>query len=134
MIVHVRTEMFAMTNEKDFSYSSEDSGMALRSTIPRLAQQCLRTQSIAYPRRIVQSGTFRRTFHVCPSLRTEEKSNGGPTSEPLEGEVVPNKAVEQPSADAKKEVPPPPPKRQVDPKDHEIAKLKVGPTALHTLM
>lgn len=131
--------------------------MSLRIPLMRCVRLLGQTQRIAAVRRpmLIQNRLPRRTFHVFPALRTEAP-NPKPSETSTEAESQPPQPepaqtaseapVEQTKAEATQEPPqkpaeekpspakpdiPPPPKREVDPKDHELAELKVP--SLHRL-
>jgi hypothetical protein len=88
---------------------------------------------------------LRRPFHAYPPLREVASGSSSPNSASAE----PSSSAEQPeptpessdspvkaeetSSTSKHDIPPPPPKRNVDPKDHELAELKVNTIPHHDI-
>lgn len=100
-----------------------------------------------YPRPILRQLPIQRTlparrlFHVYPPIRDLADSSSSnpstestPPTESSESSSTANESSETPetktpiedSSPKKPDIPPPPPKRDVDPKDHELAELKVN--------
>ena len=120
--------------------------MSLRVSLlrcSRLLQQSHRIQ-IVRPH-LVQNLVLRRPFHVYPPLR-EVDSGPSSSDSPNSTSADPSSSTEQPESTpetsepavkaeetaptSKPDIPPPPAKRNVDPKDHELAELKVH-TIIH---
>lgn len=107
--------------------------MSLRSSLLR---QCRALQAYRQPlaaQRILQRPIQRRTFFAYPSIRQEKTPDPSPessasTEQSSSPETPAEKAPERKTEAAAKDVPPPPPKRETDPKDQEIAELKVFPS------
>lgn len=115
--------------------------MSLRVSLLRCSK--LLQQSQRSP--IVRSHSLRnlvlqRPFHVYPPLREAQSGpsstdspnstsakHSSPTEQSKSTPETPEPAVkaEETASTGKHDIPPPPPKRSVDPKDHELAALKV---------
>ena len=120
--------------------------MSLRVSLlrcSRLLQQSPRIPIVRPP--LVQNIVLRRPFHAYPPLRevdsgpSSSHSPNSTSADPSSSNEQPEPTPETPAAAAKGEetalpskpdIPPPSPKRDVDPKDHELAELKV-PTIIH---
>jgi hypothetical protein len=76
----------------------------------------------------VYNAVIRRSFGVYPARRADGEGNGGGRESGAADSLstgTNSGATTETGAEAVKDIPPPPPKREVDPKDHELAELKV---------
>ena len=119
--------------------------MSLRVSLLRCSRLLQQSHRIPIVRPyLVQNLALRRPFHAYPPLR-EADSRPSSSDPPNSTSADPSSSTEQPeptpetsepavkveeTTTSKPDIPPPPPKRNVDPKDHELAELKVH-TIIH---
>jgi hypothetical protein len=115
--------------------------MSLRVSLLRCGRLVQQTQRIPFNRPVlIRSTVPLRSFHAYPPIRnfsTEQSapnSTSAETSASADAQPTPNESAEtvknpaEETSTASEDNPPPPPKRDVDPKDHELAELKVDLT------
>jgi len=105
-----------------------------------LLRQCKVWHTYRQPilsQRIIRPSIQQRTFHLRPSLRQDKTSDASAASasstEQTQPEAQAESASQPASETSSKEPTPSPPKREPDPKDQELAELKVVPEMHHLI-